>query len=758
LTYEDGKMGVSAVPGSGKTQILSYLAAKLVSQGLSDDQEVLVVTFSNSAVNTFVQRITQLIRQEYQLLPHIGYRVRTLHGLAHDIVRERPAIAGLSEQFQILDERVTGQMREEAVQLWIREYPYVLEQFISSEVDDRGLDRILRRQWPDLAFNLADKFISRAKDLQLSPTALRLQLSEALDGQPLDSQPLLQMGLQVYEDYQRALSYQGGVDFDDLVRLALQVVQTDPELLNRLRHRWPYILEDEAQDSSYLQEQILRLLTHNGNWVRVGDPNQAINTTFTTADPYFLRQFLKEEDVVQHVLPNSGRSTLRIIELANYLIDWTSQAHPSPWLRQGPTAAFLPQDIVPTPPGDPQPNPVDLPAYTVHLHNQEYEPDQELHDVVRSLARWLPAHPDRTVAVLVPINARGFKLAELLRRRDLPHEELLRSTAQTRQTAGILESILRYLGHPLQPENLARAFLIWSQVNPLTPLETAHPMENAVASMEEEEGEEGEQDTSAVEAWREQQRKKLARVLRRCRDPESFVYPRPGADYVAALDLDEESMVPLLAFRQAVQRWLEASILPIDQLVLTLAQELFTEPADLALSYKLALLLGSYADHNPEARLPDLVQELAMIARNQRRFLGFDEADLGYEPKPGVVTISTMHKAKGLEWDRVYLVGVNNYNFPSAEPHDYYRGESWFIQDQLNLEAEAVAQLELLHEGKLSEYMMGEATEKALIITWNRGHATFEKKVAAAPFIALHTYWEEHERFSPAEMSTVTPE
>jgi DNA helicase-2/ATP-dependent DNA helicase PcrA len=82
------------------------------------------------------------------------------------------------------------------------------------------------------------------------------------------------------------LNFRGAVDFDDLIRLALRCLQTDPEYLARLQYRWPYILEDEAQDSSHMQEMILRLLSsRSGNWVRVGDPNQAIYETFTTADP-----------------------------------------------------------------------------------------------------------------------------------------------------------------------------------------------------------------------------------------------------------------------------------------------------------------------------------------------------------------------------------------------------------------------------------------------------------------------------------------
>src|SRR5215203_3353878 len=103
LAYDGGYMGISAVPGSGKTFTLSLLAAQLVERlardgdlGANlDDREVLVVTFTNSAVENFRGRIGRFLREERGLLPGVGYRVRTLHGLAHDIVRERPALVGL---------------------------------------------------------------------------------------------------------------------------------------------------------------------------------------------------------------------------------------------------------------------------------------------------------------------------------------------------------------------------------------------------------------------------------------------------------------------------------------------------------------------------------------------------------------------------------------------------------------------------------------------------------------------------------------
>jgi DNA helicase-2/ATP-dependent DNA helicase PcrA len=729
LEYEGGRRGVSAVPGSGKTYVLSCLAAELVAKGLvGEEQEVLVVTLVNSAVDNFAGRVAAFVR-ERGLLPNIGYRVRTLHGLAHDIVRERPELVGLADGFQIVDERAADQIREGAAEAWVRANPLALDDFISPDVEERQLDWVRRKQWPELVDSVALSFIRRAKDLELTPEEVKERL-EAY-GELL---PLAQLGWAVYADYQRALAYRGAVDFDDLIRLALRALELDEQYLARLRARWPFILEDEAQDSSELQERILRLLVGpEGNWVRVGDPNQAIYETFTTASPRFLGDFLREKGVVPGEMPNSGRSTLEIIGLANRLIDWTREQHPTEALRD---ALALPH-IEPSPPGDPQPNPEGLPGH-VCLVEEKLSPFDELRFVADSVARWLPEHQEKTVAVLVPRNGRGSELADELTKRGVAYVELLRSTRATRETAGALGNVVSYLADPTSPKKLATVYRVWRR-----------------------------DDREEAEARGEVQR--AARTLARCRQVEDFLWPRAERDWLGEMDLAEwpdDLSETLQSFRQLVRRWQDASLLPVDQLVLSLAQDLFYDPADLAVAHKLALVLRRAGDLHPDWRLPELTEELAVVARNERRFLGLSLDDIGFDPErhKGKVVVSTVHKAKGLEWDRVYLMSVNNYDFPSAQAHDSYISERWFVRDNLNLEAEALAQLEALvaEDGRYEE---GEATQRAryeyaaerlrllyvgitrakreLVMTWNTGRRGDQQQ--AAPFIELSTFWKGEE-------------
>ncbi len=328
------------------------------------------------------------------------------------------------------------------------------------------------------------------------------------------------------------------------------------------------------------------------------------------------------------------------------MIKWVNNDHPAAEVRDALTVPY----IQPAPEGDPQPNPPDDPE-GVKLIGKKYTPEEEVEAVVKSIAKWLPEHTDSTVAVLVPRNQRGVDVIDALKRRNIDFVELLGSTSSTRAAAGRLGDIVSALADPQSSARLAKAYLAWRR---------------------------GEEETANDDFQRQ-----VAELLRKCSEVETFVSPRSDRDWLAAFsptppEEGPEVMEELEEFRAVVRRWQGTTVLPIDQMILTLAQDLFTAPNDLALAHKLALVLRQVADDHADWRLPELNGELSLIARNERRFLGFSEDDAGFDPShhAGKVVVTTMHKAKGLEWDRVYLMSVNNYDFPSGQPkRPLYLGE-----------------------------------------------------------------------------------
>ena len=190
--------------------------------------------------------------------------------------------------------------------------------------------------------------------------------------------------------------------------------------------------------------------------MRVGDPNQAIFETFTTASPKYLREFIAHEADFQQELPVSGRSQPSVINLANYLIDWVMNEHPAEEVRD---ALGLPY-VLPTEADDPQPNPPDDPA-GIHIVPNKFTPDEEVKAVIDSLARWLPDNADKTVAVLVPRNTRGVDVISALKAKGLDYVEFLSSTSTTRAAAGSIANLLAYLSDPGSARKLSTAYQVW---------------------------------------------------------------------------------------------------------------------------------------------------------------------------------------------------------------------------------------------------------------------------------------------------------
>lgn len=689
LQYERGRMAVSAVPGSGKTFTLSLLAAQLIASKIDPErQQILIVTYLNASVDTFKARIRKRLN-EMGLLP-AGFDVRTLHSLALEIVRV--ANSGTEETLPVvLDETQANLYLNQAVDGWIENNRSLWHEFLSDESPQ------LRAKWRTITENTAKTFIRTAKNERYQPYQINAKLNDAAANQPNGNELALTWMLSgIYDRYQTILARQAALDFDDLIWRATDLLETRADLTEILRQRWPYVLEDEAQDSVPLQEVLLSALTgRDGNWVRVGDPNQAITSTFTAAHPRFFNTFIDKPDVVSRPLPNSGRSAPLIIGAANSVVHWVCDSHPVSEVQQH---AFRRQDILPTPPGDAQPNPPDSEAHIaikVFRHREE----EELPGVARQAIQYAKQNPEHTLAILVPTNNLGHQIAEQLDELEADYDNLLRGGGRERQIAAALHAMLALLADPLDTRALTEAYAALHEMG--------HP---ALGSFRPSTNGSDEPDPEL---------ERFYSILRSTHSPERLLFPREDEEPLTALPAgvatedDASRLEPFLAF---LRHLFTLRTLPIDDLALALGDELFAwggvHEADLSLAYQMANILRRWRDQQPDWRLPDLAAQLADVARGRRSLPLAGPNDLGYEPQPGRITLSTQHSAKGLEWDAVFLVGVDGTWIPGSLDA-YFQGDEAFLGGDPN--AEAVAQLRFVMAGAAGIYPHRTATETAHI-------------------------------------------
>lgn len=667
LAYRGGLLGVSAVPGSGKTMTISALAATLIAEtpgGVPPDSQVLVVTYQNAAVDAVRARIAAALKQRGLFHGGYGYEVRTLHSLAYDIVRANPGLAGTTTDFTVLDGRAQEALLRKAVRIWNNQHPDLWEPLFPGGRQGDPLGGY-RREWSDIIRKVTHTLISTAKNLRLGPNEVQAKISAAESEETAVTQDggyfFFRVAADIYRLYQQQVETVGGLDFDDLVWMAVELLEGHADLRERLRRQWYYILEDEAQDSVPLQEELLGLLAgDDGNWVRVGDPNQAIMSTFTAADPRYLRRFLMRDDVEAVTLPVSGRSAPKIIDLANHLVSWVCEDHPVPEVRD---RAFRDQMIEPTAPGDPQQNPSDDESIiTFRTYSNR---TMELTDVARRANAFTASHPHMTVGILVPTNRIGYDVAEMLRTIGADFDEFLRSSTASRQVAEVLSAVLGFLANPIRAGNLETAYDALRDVLP--ELRGADPLlpEGRIGDLREG----GKETTCDPE--------RVATLLRSSSRVESLLYPAPGTELVDALvpvpGITSRDVAVVEALARFLRHWMRALTLPVDQLVMTIAQDLFSE-TKLATAQKLASYLRSRAEQNVDWRLPELARELELVAAGRSAFIGLSDEEYGFEPVPGKITLTTMHRAKGLEWDLVYLVGVDGTWFPHTL-EDEFMGE-----------------------------------------------------------------------------------
>ncbi|MTI95830.1 MAG: ATP-dependent helicase [Firmicutes bacterium] len=691
--YKGGFLAVPAIPGAGKTTVLSWLAARLISEGLPRGGKILVVTVMNSAVANFNHKIGDWL--ETRNLPrHGGFEVRTLHSLAMQVIRERPAAAGLRDDFVLVDGAQREQMLRSIVDQWIDNNPERWQAVLKIDKSHGRFENVLEH-WRTYTHNLARELVSHFKSSGIKPG-------------DNDDDGFLGWAWEFYGEYCRQLTRSGMLDFDDLLLKACTLVESDDQLSARLADKWPFIFEDEAQDSNPLQQRLLlKLAQQHGNLVRVGDSNQAIMGTFTNSDPSLFRDFCRHPDVRLEPMLQSSRSSRDIISLANELVRWSNEQHPVDACRQ----ALETNYIEPVAADDPDPNPSPA-GYTLAVRAYA-DQEQEIAGICKHASEYIERRPEHTVAILAPTNFLVTRFREHLEAMATPCYEITTYPAGRRKTIDDLQAIIAALASPGNSQLLAAA------------------LERLLPELIDEPG--------------------LKEYLETI-PPEQLLF-----GYGWPQSLVEHQLWELLKPRLGQFRsWLEARHLPPDMLLLEIAVDLGLQDQELAIAQKMALDIKFRLTLYPNWRLPEISETLIQLTHS---FLGaanlfYERA--GYRAEPGVVNLVTAHRAKGLEWDTVYVVGLTAGNYPGLMA-DKIRSEYGYLpEDLVNPVAVAKAQFagadprkavliakeELLAERLRLLYVAITRARMNLLLTWHRKNDYGRKQKPALPIVHLQKFME----------------
>ncbi len=354
LAYEGGKLAISAVPGAGKTTVLQALIAKLLTEN-TPPESIFVLTYMEAAAKNIKERILNAY-PDLEVLPNIT----TIHGLALRIIKENGNYSkiGLAENFDICDDLQRQKLMQETIselQLKYDEY----EKF--------------------------EKGVSIAKYTKFEQTPKTKEAKEFLA---------------FYTRYNQKLSEHNLIDYDDMLILSVKLLKNNAEILTHYQNLCGCVIEDEAQDSSAIQQELISLLSgKSGNIVRCGDLNQAITTTFTNADLKGFKKFISENTSVE--MNHSQRCARGIFELANNLVD-LSETHPDS------TEAFYKIKMREVEGRNPQSgNPVNA-----KIFDSEEEEKNALISKIKDIFR---AEPTATAAILVRNNFQVNAYSALLK-------------------------------------------------------------------------------------------------------------------------------------------------------------------------------------------------------------------------------------------------------------------------------------------------------------------------------------------------------
>ena len=297
VTTLEGAILIIAGAGSGKTRVITYRIANMLEKGIPQSA-ILALTFTNKAAKEMEERIKDLTGKKLQNLT-----VSTFHAFGVQILRQEIEALGFRQNFSIYD-----------------------------ETDKKSLIKETGREL---------KYTADALDLY----KISVLFSDIKTGRK-NWESENDMYRQLYEEYQKGLKLYNAVDFDDLIVLPIKLFHEHPEILEKYKNRYKYIMVDEFQDTSHQQYEFMHLLSDK-NIAVVGDDDQSIYS-WRGADYQNIVNFEKDFDVTEIRLEQNYRSTGTILAAANGVIKHnTNRKDKELWSGNGdgkPIEVFMPEN------------------------------------------------------------------------------------------------------------------------------------------------------------------------------------------------------------------------------------------------------------------------------------------------------------------------------------------------------------------------------------------------------------------------------
>ena len=287
VEYIDGPSLVIAGAGSGKTRVLTYKIAYLLSQGMKP-WSIMALTFTNKAAREMKERIGKLVGDDLAQHLYMG----TFHSIFSRILRAEAEHIGFNNNFTIYDESDSRSL-------------------LKAIIKEMGLD--------DKTYKPA------AVHARISMAKNNLVTAEAYDSDPaiLEQNKRAKMPAigKIYVAYVQRCRQANAMDFDDLLMLTFQLFRDHEEIRQKYAGRFDYILVDEYQDTNHVQMSIvMQLCKEKLRVCAVGDDSQSIYS-FRGANIDNILNYQKQLPGTQlFKLEQNYRSTQTIVEAANSLI------------------------------------------------------------------------------------------------------------------------------------------------------------------------------------------------------------------------------------------------------------------------------------------------------------------------------------------------------------------------------------------------------------------------------------------------------